>query len=278
MRISLVAARRFPQDDLDRFIRSLPPDLEVILVDGVGDLTTLPGVRLLSLPGQPTPVLRAAGIAAAHGEAIALVDPACQLAPSWLAAARQALAQASLASGPVAYGGGRQLITWAAFLAEYGAFLPPSSARAGLAGTNLIVHRSALEQVGSAGEPFWKDVAVARWQAAGLTGQYVPALLVVHARPWRLLPFLRDRFQQGRCFAGRRRALLSPGERILRALAFPLVALVLGVRLARALWSKRHARWAALPAVPLVLLFLLAWAAGEAIGYLLGPGASCQQC
>jgi hypothetical protein len=89
----------------------------------VGDLTTLPGVRLLSLPGQPTSVLRAAGIAAAHGEAIALVDPACQLAPSWLAAARQALAQAPLASGPVAYGSGRQLVTWTAFLAEYGAFL-----------------------------------------------------------------------------------------------------------------------------------------------------------
>jgi hypothetical protein len=101
-----------------------------------------------------------------------------------------------------------------------------------------------------------KDVAVARWQAAGLTRQYVPALLVVHARPWPLLPFLRSRFQQGRCFAGHPCALLSSGERILHALAFPLVALVLGVRLAHALWPKRHAHWAALSAAPLVLLFL----------------------
>lgn len=272
--LTVLVARRYPQDDIIGFLRSLPDELEVVVADGVGGLTVdHPHVRVLSLPGQPLAELRGAALAVAKSELVAFVDPACQLAPGWLAAARRALVQAPAATGPVEYGGGRSLATWAAFLAEYGAFLPPAAAAAGVAGANVVVRRELV----APGGPFWKDEVVERLRAAGHPIAFAPDLVVVHRRPWRALGFLRNRFHHGRCYAGRRRARIPVGERLARALAAPLTGILLYVRLARAFWPKRRQRLAFLVAAPWTASFLLAWAFGEAIGYLHGPGESCRK-
>ncbi|GIW07011.1 MAG: hypothetical protein KatS3mg060_1816 [Dehalococcoidia bacterium] len=272
--LTIVVGRCYPQDDVARLLRSLPEEVEAVIADGVGGLTIdRPNVRVLSLPGRTLAELRGAGLAAATSDFVAFVDPACQLSTGWLAAARRALAVAPAASGPVEYAGGRSPATWAAFLAEYGAFLPPASSAAGVAGTNLIVVRALLE----AGGAFWKDEVVERLVAAGHAVAYVPDLVVVHRRRWRTLPFLRDRFHHGRCYAGRRRGRLAPIERLGRAVAAPATGLVLFVRLVRAFLPKRRWRVAFALAAPWTIAFLLAWAFGEAIGYLLGPGESCRQ-
>jgi hypothetical protein len=274
MSLAILIARRYPQDDIVRLLRSLPSEVEVVVADGVGGLTVdCPQAQVLSLPGRPLADLRGAALAAATSEVVAFVDPSCQLAPGWLAAARRALAQAPAATGPVEHAGGGALATWAAFLVEYGAFLPPATAAAGVAGTNVVVRRELVAADG----PFWKDEAVERLRAAGHPIAFVPDLVVVHRRPWRTLAFLRDRLHQGRCYAGRRRARIPVGERLARALAAPLTGIVLFVRLARAFWPKRRRRLAFLVAAPWTASFLLAWAFGEAIGYLHGPGDSCRE-
>jgi glycosyltransferase involved in cell wall biosynthesis len=272
--LTIIAARRYPQDDIGRFLRSLPAGVEVIIADGVGGLVSdRPNVRVLALPGRTLAELRGAALAEASSDVVAFIDPACRLTPSWLEAAHRALAGAPAASGPVAYDGGRSLATWAAFLAEYGAFLPPSSAAAGVAGTNFVVRRSLLAGNG----PFWKDEVVAGLRAAGRQIVAAPDLVVIHRRRWQFLPFLRDRFHHGRCYAGRRQRRIPPVERFARALAAPLTGLLLFGRLARAFWPKRRRRPAFVLAAPWTVSFLLAWAFGEAIGYLLGPGESCRQ-
>ncbi len=272
MNLTIVTGRRYPQDDLDRFLRSASK-FAVVLADGIGDgPIDQPNVRQISLPGQSLAELRGAALAAAETEAVAFVDPDCRLDRRWPAAAHRAIADYPAVCGPVEYAGGRSIVSWAAFLAEYGAFVPPSSATAGVAGTNLIVRRTLLEQ----GGPFWKDEAVDRLGERGTPIHYVPEMLVHHRRPWRLLPFVADRLRQGRCYAGRRTK--GRVERLGRAAAAPLSAVVLFGRLARSFWPKRRRRVAFVVAAPLVFIFFLAWAVGEAIGYLHGPGDSCRYC
>ncbi|MFN8533345.1 MAG: hypothetical protein U0556_07340 [Dehalococcoidia bacterium] len=205
-------------------------EIPVILADGIGGVPIdQSNVRQISLPGQSLPDLRGAALAAAETEAIAFVDPDCRLDRQWPTAAHRAIAEYPAVCGPVDYAGGRSIVSWAAFLAEYGAFVPPSSATAGVAGTNLIVRRSLLEQ----GGPFWKDKAVDRLRERGTTIHYVPELLVHHRRPWRLLPCRRSSapgpllrrtaqegqgrasWSRGRCPAQRRRLVWQAGSLVL---------------------------------------------------------------
>jgi GT2 family glycosyltransferase len=230
---------------------------------------------VVRLPGATVPELRAAALRAATGDVLAIVDPDCRLDAGWLATARAAMRHAPAICGPVEYDG-RSLTAWAAFLAEYGAFLPPSSARAGVAGTNLVVRRSALEAIGAFDGPFWKDEIVDRLRASGVRPYYLPNLLVHHRRPWRPSEFAVDRFHQGRCYAARRRR--PAAERLARAKVWLLISLLLFGRLASSYWSKRRSHVAFLVASPVVFVFLMAWALGEAIGYLLGAGDSCRRC
>jgi hypothetical protein len=66
-----------------------PPPFEILLLDGHGQaLTELPGdpsVRWIRLPGKDPFELRAAGIAEARGEVVAVMEDHCIAPPDWLA-------------------------------------------------------------------------------------------------------------------------------------------------------------------------------------------------
>lgn len=276
--LSIIAAHAYPQDNLARFLASVPSGVEVVLCDGVGIREPSAGdsaIRYCRAVGCSAGALRGIGVRNASADLLALVDLDCRLGKGWLTAALGALKSTPAACGPVLYDGGCSLPAWAAFLAEYGAFLPPSSEHAGVAGTNFVIRRDVLNQVWDGRGPLWKDAIVDRLRAAGLAPRYVPGMQVAHRRPWTAVAFFRDRLKQGRCYAGRRRENLLPARRLLHALAIPVVGAVLQARLLRGTAGKPRYRGGVIRAAAMTYLNFCAWAAGEAIGYLHGPGPDC---
>ena len=101
-----------------------------------------------------------------------------------------------------------------------------------------------------------------------------PSPVVTYTGGLGALHFCRRRFHHGRYFAARRSSTFSSANRGMRALAFPAVWLLLMYRITHRIWRNGRHRRTFLLAVPLVGCFVLAWAAGEAAGYVMGRRAA----
>ena len=101
-----------------------------------------------------------------------------------------------------------------------------------------------------------------------------PAPMVTYRGGFSAGRFFRRRYLHGRYFAARRACDFAAGPRLLRAAAFPAVAALLLSRIGARVWKHGRHRAKFVMALPLVAAFLLAWAAGEAAGYLRGASAA----
>lgn len=255
--------------------------------DGTADLVRyrFPDVKILRFPGRRTiPELRGAGIAAARGRIVALLDPYCIVGESWPAEvlALHARRPEPAVGGTVDLAAGQAwgIARWAAFFSEYAAFMPPvrEGRVADLAGGNVAYKRRVLgeaEELAQAG--FWKTFVNARLKAEGREFWIAPSLSVGLTKPVPFREFLRSRYHHGRCFAGRRVAGCTRVEACWRALTAPFVPVLALWRAARSVWPKRRRRPEFLMSIPLLLLLHCSWAWGEFCGYLRGPGRSCGQ-
>ncbi len=264
---------------------------EVIIADSSSDGTAelvrerFPDVHLLHFSERLTiPQLRGAAIAAAGGEIIAILDPYCLVSDGWLARLRgihEERAEQVIGGAVELDGAGHQsLVTWATFLSEYDAFVPPLGAGpAGeLTGNNLAYKRQALgdvEALKRAG--FWKTSFNKELQANCHQLWADPSLLVRLRKTIPFGEFLRSRYHHGRCFGAMRVAGDRRLERWLRAFSVPLLPALGLFRQARRLWPKSRYRARFVMASPLLLLFHVSWAWGELWGYLRGPGCSCSK-
>ena len=255
--------------------------------DGTADLVRdrFPDVHLLHFSKPLTiPQLRGAGIAKARGEIVAILDPYCLVSDGWLTRLRsihEERAELVIGGAVELDGAGQQsLVTWATFLSEYDAFVPPLGAgpASELTGNNLAYKRQALgdvEALERAG--FWKTFLNKGLQANGHQLWADPSLLVRLRKTIPFGEFLRSRYHHGRCFGAMRLAEDRRLERWLRAFSVPLLPALGLFRQARRFWPKRRHRTKFAMALPLLLLFHLSWAWGELWGYLRGPGRSCSR-
>ena len=97
-------------------------------------------------------------------------------------------------------------------------------------------------------------------------------MVVVHSGPFDLGYYLRQRYWFSRAFAGARAKSLPPSRRLAYLVAAPLVPPVLLARIASRVWRKRRHVDKFAKALPLFVPALLAFVAGEWVGYLAGPG------
>jgi GT2 family glycosyltransferase len=145
-----------------------------------------------------------------------------------------------------------------------------------LLGNNVGFRRDALEAAGVVEAPeFWKTFAVWRLREHGYRCWMDPKLVVTHDRATPTGEFTRNRYLNGRCFAGNRAAADPLRRRVLRAATCPLLPLIFA---ARQFWALRgHADYRAhwVRSLPAGLLFHAAWAVGEFDGYLRGSGNAC---
>lgn len=271
--LSIVAVKSSPTDDLRRFLRAIltfcSEDVEVIVVsnDSVR-FRRMNRLQLLVRPGASVAELRGIGAAAARGTLVAFLDVSSRVYPGWEAAIRRALVSNEAVTGPVAYSGGRSLVTWAAFLAEYALLLPGVIREGSVSGCNLAVRQSALFSVFTPREAVYKPELVDRLRQREVAFAMVDDSVVAQRKPETFARFYGDRIEQGRGYARYRSRSMARFERTLRSLGFPITWLVLVARVAVSFRARPGLLPAAAPALPIAGCFLFAWSLGEARGYL----------
>jgi glycosyltransferase involved in cell wall biosynthesis len=271
-------------DDCLDSLASHAPEAEVVVADWTDEETRShvrrrwPQVELLSFDRpKAVPELRAAGIAAATGPYVAVIEDHCMVTPTWA----EAIVEAHRAGHHVVGGAVRNVKTarardWAPFFCEYSAFMEPfASGRVDdLTGMNVSYDRQALAEIADL-------LAVGRWESdlhprlrsRGFEFWAAPDAVIEHAKDFGFREFASQRYHYSRSFAGMRNAALGT-RRLVFALATPLLVPLLWWRIARNVRARREYGDAFRKAAPLVFVYTTIWAFGELVGYTFGGGKS----
>ena len=255
---------------------------EVIVADCSTDGTDrlirrrFPGVQLLHYD-SPTglPEMLRDALALAKGRIVAVAEPHCIFAEDWLEKLRQSHeSEFAVIGGAVENGCPDGTMSWACFLADYGAFMLPAERHVAreLAGNHISYKRALIrEALPQIKDGYWKVFFLRDLEQRGLPFLFEPSLVVYLMGRKTLGVFLRDYFEHGWFFASMLSRRISRPARLARVLASPLLPpLHLYRRLRDALGKRRHTG-KLLEAIPLLAVFVTVWSAGEFMGYLLGP-------
>jgi hypothetical protein len=170
--------------------------------------------------------------------------------------------------------------SWGDFLMNYGTWSDPISAGVmnHLPGHNSSYKREVLLAYGDRLRTLLQAETVLHWdlRAKGYQLYLEPAAQVAHTNFGRLTWWLPAIFLSGRLFAATRAQSWSRFQRLAHTLGAPLIP---GIRLRRILRDERRIRQRyKLPAatIPTLILGLVVSAAGEMVGYALGPSDSAE--
>lgn len=289
LKLSVVVAAQDGGDLLRRCLTGLASQLpagemEILVVMGDGAsqpafLREFPQVRALTIP-RPwnVPRMWTCGIAAGRGAIVALTIENCVPAPDW--AAKTLAAHSNPWSG---IGGAIEpddslgLAGWAVYFSRYSNYLLPFADRfvEDFAADNCSYKREAVQRAaGTDARGFWETLAHEQMRRRDEKLYCDPALAMRFAGGISAGTFLARRFRHGRYFAARRSEKFSMSQRLVRALGSPVVPFVLMRRISGRVFAKHRYQAKFLVCLPLIACFLLAWAAGEGMGYLAGYSAA----
>ncbi len=260
------------------------PWAEVVVADWTDEVTRTriregwPDVRLLSFD-EPTsvPELRAAGIGASTGRCVALIEDHCIVRDGWAdGLVRWHGDGHQVVGGPITNVVRRRVRDRAAFYCEYNGFLLPvdTGPTDDLPGMNVSYDREAIAAMQDLlDEGRWETMLHPRLRERGFAFWIDPALVIEHAKDFGFLEFASQRYHYARSYAGERNASLG-SRRFLYALGTPLLVPLLLRRILGNVSRSGEERRGVRSAMPLIVVYLLVWAAGEAVGYLRGGGRS----
>ena len=243
---------------------------------------TFPRVKVFEASGRPgIPELRAIGFSHAAGDIIAVIEDHCIVAEDWAQETVNAHQDGYAAvGGAVENASVDRIVDWAAFFCEYShAMLPIPDAEADyITGNNTSYRREVLLSVDeSVRKNYWEFFLHDEMRKRGVRFMSSPRVLVYHKKEFGFLYFIAQRFHYSRSFAAMRSARMSTFYRLCFALLSPALPAVMAARItAQVLKKGRHYREFLL-ALPLLTVFLIAYAIGELCGTLVGPGESLRR-
>jgi hypothetical protein len=250
-----------------------------ISADDRKDLSSFARWQHVVIPdGTSFDAARAAAVQAATSPVIAFTEDHSFPQPGWASAMVGAFHDGVSVVGPVVENGNPQTITSRAnFLLEYGEWMPPGRAdgHSHLPGHNSAYRRDVLVALGDNLTTMIEAESVLHWQL-GREGHRLlqePRAVTRHINFSRALPSLALRYHLGRMFAARRAADWSLPKRLAYAAAFPLVAAVRMVRVAR-MGQGARAIASVAGALPMVGLMVTISSLGEAVGNVTRAGGS----
>jgi hypothetical protein len=258
--------------------------IEIIVVEAVGGSTRQalldhrPKVEVIAIKEKTTiPALRYLGVSRARGDLIAILEDHGEVAPDWASALLEAHQGAWGAVGGVVENGRAGLVNWAAFFCEYAAYMGPiaEGEATDLPGNNIAYKREHLLRHAhelEAGR--WESWINDKIRADGVPIATTNRAVVRHIKPFALKHFLVQRFHFARSFAGMRRVDQSPAKRLIYGVGSLALPALLTLRVAKTVFQKKRRLGLFMVTLPLVGLFFTVGAAGEMIGYLIGPGDS----
>ncbi|MBW1860480.1 MAG: glycosyltransferase [Deltaproteobacteria bacterium] len=289
--VSVVIASYNSKRTVEACLKSLeeqitPRDYEVILVDsstdGTGELVERKYPRVMvhrcserKFAGDA----RNLGISKARGKLIAFLDADCQAESDWIEKIAEAHESPYPAiGGAIANGTPDSYVGCAAYFCEFSGWMPGliSQLMDDIAGANMSYKKDIFDKYGYFIEGTYCSDTEFHWRLGknGLRLRFDPSVRISHYNIDRLGKFLNHEMFHGRCFAEVRiRAQRFSRLRRLIYVAFsPLLPVRLfynitlnsienGTYFRRFLWSS-----------PLVLLGVICWSLGEALGYARGLG------
>ena len=298
MKLSVVVTVVDSSDSLDRCLAALgsqegAQDVEVLVPfdDSVPEVPQIVarhrGMRALPLgrirTGRPIEShagqhelfdrRRSAGLGAATGELVAILEDRCAPRADWARTAVRLHGQLphAVIGGAIEHVPTTPL-AWAVYLCDFGRYQLPfaSGPAAWVSDVNVTYKRRALERTAELWrERYHENRVHAALLAAGETLYLSDELIVDHRRH---VPdagrVLSERFHWGRLFGSTRARDSSPVQRVVYVALGGALPMVLLARLAR------HARRSGVPfssfarAAPRVTGLLSAWVAGEIVGYV----------
>jgi hypothetical protein len=151
----------------------------------------------------------------------------------------------------------------------------PAGPADALPGMNVAYDMDALNGERDAfREARWESFVHERLRGAGHVLGLDPSVVVEHRKNFTVRGFLSERFHYSRSFAGMRVAGAPLVKRLAWAAGALLLPPLLVARVTANVLRRRSHLGALVRAFPLVVLFSVAWAVGELVGYLAGPGDS----
>ncbi|HEX4936746.1 MAG TPA: glycosyltransferase [Gemmatimonadaceae bacterium] len=259
--------------------------LEVLLVNRLGEPVSatvrerFPLTRILDVPAAtPIPRMRALAFDAATAPAVAVIEDHVIVPPGWARSLLRAQGESTpVVGGPVDNGATSTTVDWAAFLCEYSACMPPlpAGATSWLPGNNVVYPRGLLERyrdvVASGG---WENRLHDALRRDGIPLTMRPDLVVSHRMHYTAGLYLSQRFLYSRSFAADRCQGATLARRIGLAMASLLLPPVLLARIVSQVLAKGRYVGQLVKSLPLLVMFVVAWAAGEVTGTLAGAGDS----
>jgi hypothetical protein len=256
-----------------------PATVEVILAVNSGEssassLRRFPRTQVFVVPqARFVPDLWERGIEESRGEIVTITTAGFLPRADWIEQIKSAHTSAAAAiGGAIEKLEPAGLLAWAVYFCRYSQFMLPldGGIASEIAGENASYERSVLDACrASWRNGFWEPSVHAEIRKQGGHLSIDPAIVVDYSSTFGFGAFVRQRFWHGRQFGSARSRRISGFLRLAYLLVSPIVPLLLLCRIAGRVLSKgRHVQKLILCA-PLVTIFLCAWAAGEASGYLI---------
>ena len=230
-----------------------------------------PFARFIERRGALVPALWRDGIDASRGQIVALTISPMEPAPDWVATIRAQLGHADVVAGAIDPGDGLRLSDWAEYFCRYARDMLPFAPHEclDLPGDNAAYKRELLERTRPLyRDGFWEPDVHRALHEGGAALWHAPELVVRQGRSAGAAAFARQRLHHGRAHGRQRGARFGRGRNLVGVLAAPAVPPLLTLRVLRETQRRRRLRARALAALPLILFFDSAWAAGEALGHL----------
>jgi hypothetical protein len=281
--LSVIVAVQHAQENVPDIMcalrHALHADVELIFCHTLADpdVPTLVGnqgqVRTVCCPeGSLIPHLWRDGILAARGERIGTTTAHCIPAADWVDALVAAdlemtpVLAGTIENDPAADAKGRAI-----FLQRYAAFAPPQQRHEvhDPAADNALYRRSdLLRHIDLLKRGFWEPSFHKQFRAEGSRFALDPRLRVIHRNRYSAYQYMCQRVAHGREFGFTRASAHPFSHRLVLVLLAPGVFPLMLSRILRRALGKPGLRRQLATAWLWLPWFILAWAAGEASGYL----------
>jgi len=224
-------------------------------------------------PDALIPNLWSKGMAAASGEIVAITIAHFVAAPDWVEQIRQAHRRLDSAGigGPIDPPVGGSAVDWATYFLRYSNYFKYEQEQVAtdIAGDNASYKRDFIAaHWESISEGFWEPGFHRLLLAAGQSLTFVPRIRVTQRASFGIRRFCAQRLSHGRHFGRDRMRDKSWIFRLASLVAAPLIPVMLLAKIVLRLTTKPSYLGPFLAALPVMLLFIVSWAVGEAWGYV----------
>jgi hypothetical protein len=276
--VSVVVGANASEDSLAACLDALEQQrdgAEVIVCESVASGDRLrerfDWVSFVDCPGRLVPQLWSEGIERTRGDIVALTISPMVPSGDWIETLKAQHRRYDAVGGAIDPAEGIRIRDWAEYFCRYSRDMLPFDGHdcLDLPGDNASYKRDLLDRTRAAwSDGFWEPEVHRELAADSVDLWHAPELVVRQGHSAGIRAFVDQRLRHGRAHGLQRGARYSRLRNIAGVLGAPLVAPLLTLRMLREVWSRGRYRGKALLALPLILLFNLAWAAGEARGHL----------